>query len=330
MNLSLFQYDYPKELIAQHPLPQRDLSRMMVLHMLTGNICHNRVKNLPAYLRAGDLLVFNDTKVFPARLFAEKMEILLLGTVDQKQWRCLAKPLKKLSEGMVLHFSETLKGIVTKKSDDNVEIQFQCENVEEEIEKIGLPPLPPYIQRKSAKDYTAEDRERYQSIFAKNSGSAAAPTASFHFSRSLIENICQKGIDTAFVTLHVSRDTFLPIRENNVTQHKMHGERFCVPEETQKKIAQTKKNGGRVVAIGTTATRALESDWTQPGTHHYIYPGYSFKIVDGMLTNFHQPASTLLLLVSAFAGREFILESYKEAIVKRYRLFSYGDCMLIL
>ncbi|MDZ4224504.1 MAG: tRNA preQ1(34) S-adenosylmethionine ribosyltransferase-isomerase QueA, partial [bacterium] len=302
-----------------------------------GTICNDGVKNLPEYLHAGDLLVFNDTKVFPARIFAGKMEILLLGTVDhgpgtrdQKHWRCLAKPLKKIKEGMELVFSETLKGIVTQKTAEDIEIKFECENLEKELEKIGLPPLPPYIQRKSEADYTSEDRERYQSIFAKHKGSAAAPTASFHFSETLIETIRQKGIDTAFVTLHVSRDTFLPIREEEVTQHKMHGERFCVPEETQRKIAETKKNGGRVIAVGTTATRALESDWMQPITRHYIYPGYSFKIVDGILTNFHQPASTLLLLVSAFAGREFILQAYQEAIAQGYRLFSYGDCMLIL
>lgn len=231
---------------------------------------------------------------------------------------------------MELVFSDSLKAVVRKKTVEDIEIQFECENMEKELEKIGLPPLPPYIQRKSAADYTSEDRERYQSIFAKNSGSAAAPTASFHFSASLIETIRQKGIDTAFVTLHVSRDTFLPIREENVTEHKMHGERFLVPESTQRKIAETKKNGGRVIAIGTTATRALESDWSQPVTYHYIYPGYSFKIIDGMLTNFHQPASTLLLMVSAFAGREFVLQAYQEAIAQRYRLFSYGDCMLIL
>lgn len=330
MDINLFQYDYPKELIAQHPLKDRDASQMMVVHMLTGNICHDRVKNLAEYLRAEDLLVFNDTKVFSARLIAGKMEILLLETRDQRHWRCLVKPLKKIKEGMELVFSETLIGIVTKKTAEDIEIKFECENLEKELEKTGLPPLPPYIQRKSAADYTLEDRERYQSIFAKNSGSAAAPTASFHFSESLIETIRQKGIDTAFVTLHVSRDTFLPIREENVTEHKMHGERFLVPESTQRKIAETKKNGGRVIAVGTTATRALESDWSQPLTHHYIYPGYSFKIVDGMLTNFHQPASTLLLLVSAFAGRECIMESYKEAIAKQYRLFSYGDCMLLL
>ncbi|MDO8527263.1 MAG: S-adenosylmethionine:tRNA ribosyltransferase-isomerase, partial [Deltaproteobacteria bacterium] len=188
----------------------------------------------------------------------------------------------------------------------------------------------PYIQRKSAGDYTTEDRERYQSIFAKHKGSAAAPTASFHFSEKLMEAIKAKGVETATITLHVSRDTFLPIREEDVTQHKMHGERFHVPKETQEKIAQTKKNGGRVIAIGTTAVRALESDWSQPITTHYIYPGYKFKVVDGILTNFHQPGSTLILLVAAFAGRDFLLQSYREAISERYRLFSYGDCMLIL
>ena len=257
MNLSLFQYSYPPERIAQHPLSERDASRMMVLqrptseHMLTGNICHEWVKNLPEYLRAGDLLVFNDTKVFPARLIAGKIEILLLETTGQKTWTCLAKPLKKIKEGMELVFSESLKGVITKKTAEELEIKFETDDLEKELEKIGLPPLPPYIKRKSAADYTPEDRERYQSIFARHKGSAAAPTASLHFSEKLLETIKAKGIETAYCTLHVSRDTFLPIREEEVMRHKMHGEHFHVPEETKEKIGQTKKNGGRVIAVGT-------------------------------------------------------------------------------
>ena len=242
MDLSLFQYDYPQELIAQHPLPKRDSSRMMVLqrptdeHMLTGTICNEWVKNLPAYLQKGDLLVFNDTKVFPARLLSGKMEILLLEKCGPDEtWKCLGKPLKKLGEGLQLIFSENLKGTIIQNREDVLRIQFESKNFEEEIEKIGLPPLPPYIRRKSAADYTKEDRVRYQSIFARHKGSAAAPTASFHFSQKMLEAIKNKGIETATITLHVSRDTFLPIREADIQKHKMHGNVFTSPMKQKKK-----------------------------------------------------------------------------------------------
>lgn len=337
MDLDLFKYTFPQALIAQKPLPDRDLSRMMVLNRgfddrgVPGTIRHDGVKNLAGYLQTGDLLVFNDTKVFPARLLSGKMEILLLEkTSPDETWNCLGKPLKKLTKGLQLVFSENLKGTVVANKNDELIIQFESQSFEAELEKIGLPPLPPYIQRKSAADYTKEDRERYQSIFAQHKGSAAAPTASLHFSENLLKTIKVKGIETASITLHVSRDTFLPIRETDIRKHKMHGERFHIPETTKEKIARTKKTKGRVIAVGTTVVRALESDWNQSVTTHYIYPGYSFKIVDGILTNFHQPGSTLILLVSAFAGREFLLQSYQEAISERYRLFSFGDCMLIL
>lgn len=330
MDLTLFNYTFPKDLIAQHPLPRRDDSRMMVLQRAQKNWEHKKIQNLPDFLQAGDLLVLNDTKVFPARLMGEdgegkKIEILLLEQ-NENQWRCLGKPLKRIKEGMKIRFTEDFKGMIVGRQNGFLEIEFDGENVEGKIESAGLPPLPPYIRRK----IIPEDKERYQAIFARQTGSAAAPTASLHFSRELLETIQAKGIATAFVTLHVSSDTFLPIRAPDIRRHKMHGERFFISKETQEKIRRTKKNGGKVIAIGTTVARALESDWSQPVTHLFITPGFDFKIVGGLLTNFHQPCSTLLLLVCAFAGREFVLSAYQEAIQKKYRLFSYGDCMLII
>ncbi|MBI4125012.1 MAG: tRNA preQ1(34) S-adenosylmethionine ribosyltransferase-isomerase QueA [Deltaproteobacteria bacterium] len=321
--LSLYQYSYPKTLITQHPLPQRDQSRMMVVDRGRRAWDHRAIRDLPAILRPGDLLVFNDTRVFPARLLGkdQKIEILLLGK-NGAGWKALGKPFKKIAEGMHIDFGLGLKGTVVGKNGDGLEIRFNNEAL---LEKAGLPPLPPYIRRNPE----PADRERYQSIFAKNTGSAAAPTASFHFTEELVKKLKASGVETAFVTLHVSRDTFLPIRTDEVKQHKMHGERFFVPKETQTKIKQAKGEGRRVIAVGTTVVRALESDWSQSETKLFITPGFQFKIVDALLTNFHQPASTLLLMVSAFAGRELILNAYQEAIAHQYRLFSYGDSMLI-
>lgn len=327
----LFYYSYPKELIAQQPLPERDQSRMMVLDRTQKKWEHTLVKKFPSFLRKGDLLVFNDTKVFPARLLGwdeqkRPIEILLLEKNGNGSWCCLAKPLKKIKEGSKIYFAEDLSGIITKKEEAHVEIVLDDEN---RIEKVGLPPLPPYIQRKTKEDYSQLDKERYQSIFAERTGSAAAPTASLHFSQTLFNEIKFKNIETATITLHVSTDTFLPIREEDITKHKMHGERLEVPQETREKIKKAKAEKKRVLAIGTTVVRALESDWSKPTTNLFIYPGFEFKVVDGLLTNFHQPDSTLIALVASFAGREFLLEAYQEAITKQYRLFSYGDCMLL-
>ncbi|MDO8527068.1 MAG: tRNA preQ1(34) S-adenosylmethionine ribosyltransferase-isomerase QueA [Deltaproteobacteria bacterium] len=338
MDLKLFQYKYPSELIAQHPLPERDASRMMVLSHAEKTWRHDGVKNLPQHLKEGDVLVLNNTRVFPARLIGDvrcpmsaerKVEILLLNEIAANRWKCLAKPFKKISLGDEVHFAADFSGTVTDKTDGFVTMEFHVENFEKSLEQIGLPPLPPYIKRKTAGDYSPEDKTRYQSVFAQQKGSAAAPTASLHFSPELLKEIQNRGVKIAYVTLHVSTDTFLPIREDDVTQHKMHGESFVVPPETQEIVQKAKTEGRRVIAVGTTAARALESDWNQTSTEIFIYPGYHFKIIDGLLTNFHQPSSTLLLLVSALAGREFVLQSYAEAIKERYRLFSYGDCMLI-
>lgn len=325
-----FCYTYPKNLIAQQPLAQRDASRMMVLDRNQKKCRHDCFKNLPDYLEAGDLLILNDTKVFPARLLGtdeqnRKVEILLLEPINGDDvWNCLGKPLKKLKVGSNLYFSPQLGGTILHSAPDSLAIKLSGEP--KEINRIGLPPLPPYIRR----DITPEDKIRYQSIFAKNPGSAAAPTASFHFTNELLAEIKAKGVETAFITLHISRDTFLPIRTADVTQHKMHGERLVVPQETRQKILGAKKEKRRVIAVGTTVVRALESDWSKDKTELFITPGFPFKIVDVLLTNFHQPQSTLLLLVCAFAGREFILEAYHEAIAQQYRLFSYGDSMLFL
>ena len=334
MDLNLFSYSYPKSLIAQHPLPERDLSRMMVINRSQKSCEHKSIQDLPDILRASDLLIFNDTKVFPARLMGEDesgktIEILLLNQKGNG-WNCLGKPLKRIKVGMEIYFAENFSGTITKKENGFLEIEFHAENLREQLEKIGLPPLPPYIKRKTALDYSKEDKERYQSLFAKNDGSAAAPTASLHFSEALLKKIAAKNIEAAFVTLHVSTDTFLPIRAEKIADHKMHGENFFVPKETREKIARAKKEKRRVIAVGTTAVRALESDWSKETTHLFITPGFKFKIVDAMLTNFHQPESTLLVLVSAFAGRELILRAYTEAMEQKYRLFSYGDCMLVV
>lgn len=330
MDLALFDYTFPKELIAQHPLPRRDASRMMVLFRAQKKWEHKGISDLPEFLRTGDLLVFNDTKVFPARLLgvdaAERpLEILLLERRGNR-WTCLGKPLKKIKEGLQIFFAKDLKGTITKKETGFLEIEFDGEDVEEKIEMAGLPPLPPYVRRK----IISEDKERYQAIFAKHPGSAAAPTASLHFSQKLLKTIEDKRIQTAFVTLHISSDTFLPIRVQDIREHKMHGERFFIAKETQEKIRQTKKDQRRVIAVGTTVARVLESDWTKPITELFITPGFDFRIIDGILTNFHQPCSTLLLLVSAFAERDFVLDAYQEVIHQKYRLFSYGDCMLII
>lgn len=325
MNLDLFRYTYPKNLIAQRPLAKRDASRMMVLSREQKKWSHHSFQELSTFLQPGDLMVFNDTRVFPARLFGKdpqqrKAEILLLEK-NEIGWKGFGKPFKKMKVGLTLDFGEGLVGTVTKKNEEELEIELKGKHAEEKIERVGLPPLPPYIRRAAE----PQDRERYQSIFAKETGSAAAPTASLHFTKDLMEKLKARGVELAFITLHVSRDTFLPIRVQEISQHKMHGERFFIPKETAEKIKRAK----RVMAVGTTVVRALESDWSKDKTDLFITPGFEFKVVDALLTNFHQPASTLLLLVSAFASREFILEAYQEAITQKYRLFSYGDCMLI-
>lgn len=363
MKLADFNYTYPEHLVAQRPLKRRDASRMMVINRLEKTFEHSSVKNFPDFLNAGDLVVINNSRVFPARLFGKresgsKVEILLLKEMKTKEmiWSAIATRKKRLKEGEILFFDGDLTARILKNDYDELILKFFTDrDFYEMIEKTGLPPLPPYIKRGNAEDYTEEDRKRYQTVYAKHIGSAAAPTAGFHITKEILERCRNKGARIAEVTLHVGLDTFSPVRTEDIKDHKMHGERFFVSEDVIRNIEKTKKAGGRVVAIGTTTVRALESALSagaetlnqskekkpsgEPdhfafqarnnGTHLFIFPGYKFKIVDAILTNFHQPMSTLLMMISAFAGKEFILEMYKEAIEKRYRLFSYGDCMLL-
>lgn len=371
MRISDFDYKYPEELVAQRPPAKRDSSRMLVVNRWTRSSIDSSVTKLPSFLNNGDLIVVNDTKVFPARLIGEKAsggeaEILLLEKAGRDElWTAIATRQKRLKPGTKIKFDERLTGEIIENRGKGIVIQFYTsathKNVEEIIWQIGLPPLPPYIIRKERKDYTKEDRDRYQTIYAKNIGSSAAPTAGLHLTEEIISECKKKGVRFAPLTLHIGLDTFAPIRTDNIEKHKMHGEKYSIPDKTINEIMRAKKHGGRVVAIGTTTVRALESafghndaaagpfvshngayrwphlqDKTQTAiynlrsTNLFIYPGYKFKVVDAMLTNFHQPKSTLLMLVSAFAGTEFILQMYEEAIKKRYKLFSYGDCMLIL
>jgi S-adenosylmethionine:tRNA ribosyltransferase-isomerase len=339
MKLSDFNYTYPEELVAQRPLERRDESKMMFVNRASDSFEHSSVRDFPNYLNKGDLLVINDSKVLPVRLLGKRksgghIEILLLREIDAKDgiWECLATRKKRIKIGDKINFDQKLTAEVIKKDDASIVIRFQTrQNIYTLIEQIGLPPLPPYIKREHRNDYTEEDRKRYQTIYAKNVGSAAAPTAGFHLSQTILESCQNRGVNIAPITLHVGIDTFSPVRVDDIENHKMHGESFSISEETLQMIKKTKENGGRVVAVGTTTVRALESaDVIGNDTNLFITPGYKFKLVDAMLTNFHQPKSTLIMMVSAFAEREFILKMYEEAIQNRYRLFSYGDCMLII
>ena len=348
MKLSDFDFEYPEDLIATVPLEDRSASKMMVLDRGTRTVKHSFVRTLPDFLKSGDLLIFNDTRVFPARLLGKKdtggkIDILLLKRVSIEPcvFQCITDQTAKLKTGAKLLFENDLTAKVVGRQGDSllVEINDPCL-----IEAVGHVPIPPYIRSKRAKAGSEDlilDRSRYQTIFAKTGGSSAAPTAGLHFTENLLADLRKKGVDTAAVTLHVGLDTFSPVRVDKITDHKMHGEEYIIPEETAEKIDRTKKRGGKVVAVGTTSVRALESYFQSKGsadaskeahsrTEMFIYPGYKFGIVDAILTNFHQPKSTLIMMVSAFAGKDFIFDSYREAIKERYRLFSYGDCMLIL
>ncbi|OGQ56351.1 MAG: tRNA preQ1(34) S-adenosylmethionine ribosyltransferase-isomerase QueA [Deltaproteobacteria bacterium RIFCSPLOWO2_02_FULL_50_16] len=344
MDLKLFDYRYPKELIAQHPLPEREASRLMVLDRRQQSWEHRRFVDLLEYFKAGDVLVLNDSKVFPARLYGidrkeRRFEVLLLSQKSPFQWTCLASPMKPIKEGVSLNFDGKITGHLVREGDGALIVFEPHPNLEEVLDQIGLPPLPPYIQRSYNGEGDAEDRERYQTIYAEKRGSAAAPTAGFHFSQKILEGLTSMGVKIIYVTLHISRDTFLPVRVATIEDHRMHGESFEVSEETARVINEAKREGRRLTAVGTTTARALESAYSpktegveplQKMTSLFIKPGDAFKVVDRLLTNFHQPQSTLLMMVSALAGREFILEAYQEAICQKYRLFSYGDCMLIV
>ena len=340
MSLHDYYYDLPEELIAQDPLEDRSSSRLMVLDKNTGEIEHHIFKDIIDYLNPNDCLVINDTKVIPARLFGvkkdtgAKIEVLLLKRRENDIWETLVKPGKKAKPGTVIDFGDgILTGTVIETVDDgNRLIQFSYEGIFEEIlDRLGQMPLPPYIT------HQLKDKNRYQTVYAKNEGSAAAPTAGLHFTKELLQEIEEMGVKIAHVTLHVGLGTFRPVKVDTIEEHHMHSEFYIVEESEAKKINDTKANGGRVICVGTTSCRTLESATGDDGilkagsgwTEIFIYPGYKFKILDCLITNFHLPESTLVMLVSALAGREHILNAYQEAIKERYRFFSFGDAMFI-
>lgn len=342
MKKSDFYYDLPEELIAQDPLADRSSSRLLVLDKKTGEISHRIFKNITEYLNPGDCLVINDTRVIPARLIGKRMaegatasvELLLLKHLENGCWECLAKPGKKLREGAMVSFGEGLlkAKVVEVKDDGNRIVEFIYDGIFEEIlDKLGEMPLPPYITHK------LNEKERYQTVYAKNEGSAAAPTAGLHFTNDLLEQIEKMGVKIARVTLHVGLGTFRPVKEDDILNHHMHTESYVVTQEAADLINSTKKNGGRVICVGTTSCRTIESASTEDGILHagsddtsiFIYPGYKFKMMDALITNFHLPESTLLMLISAFSDRDTILKTYAEAIKEKYRFFSFGDAMFI-
>ena len=338
MKKSDFYYDLPEELIAQHPAQRRDESRLMVLRKGGGMPEHMHFYDLPQLLKPGDCLVMNDSRVIPARLYGRRetggaVEVLLLRD-NGDAWECLTRPGRKTRLGTKLYFGdgELTAEVIEELSGGNKLLRFEYEGVFMEVlEKLGQMPLPPYIHERLA------DPERYQTVYSKQSGSAAAPTAGLHFTQELLEQIKKRGIKTAFVTLHVGLGTFRPVKEDDILRHEMHSEYCEIPEETAEIINKTRADGGRIIAVGTTTCRTLES-WAEPdGTLHsksgftdiFIFPGYKFKIIDGLITNFHLPESTLIMLVSALAGRERILNAYKDAVRENYRFFSFGDAMYI-
>ena len=341
MDVKDFYFDLPQELIAQDPLEDRSSSRLLVLDKKTGEIEHHTFRDIVSYLKKGDCLVINDTKVIPARLFGvkedtqAKIEVLLLKRKENDIWETLVKPGKKAKPGTVISFGDgLLKGTVVDVIEDgNRLIQFSYEGIFEEIlDQLGQMPLPPYIT------HQLKDKNRYQTVYAKHEGSAAAPTAGLHFTKELLKEIEDMGVTIAHVTLHVGLGTFRPVKVDNVLDHHMHSEFYVVEEEEAKKVNDAKKNGGRVICVGTTSCRTVESATGEDGilkagsgwTDIFIYPGYRFKILDGLITNFHLPESTLVMLVSALAGRDHVLHAYEEAIKERYRFFSFGDATLII
>ncbi len=341
MEVKEFDYELPQELIAQDPLEDRSSSRLMHVDRKTGEVSHHVFRDVLRFLKPGDCLVMNNTKVIPARLYGARedtgagIELLLLKRMENDVWETLVKPGKKCRLGARFVFGEgLLRGeIIEVKEDGNRLIHFEYEGIFEEIlDQLGQMPLPPYIT------HELKDKNRYQTVYAKHEGSAAAPTAGLHFTKELLEQLHEAGIKTAEVTLHVGLGTFRPVKVENVLEHHMHSEFYMINEEAAKTINETRAEGGRIICVGTTSCRTLESAAAEDGsiqacsgwTEIFIYPGYRFKIMDGLITNFHLPKSTLLMLVSAFAGREHMLAAYEEAVKERYRFFSFGDAMIIL
>lgn len=343
MLVSEFDYNLPKELIAQVPLEKRDQSRMMVLDRDKGKIFHSHFQHFPEFLKNGDVLVLNNSKVIPARVWGQRkdaeIEFLFLKETQKGTWEVLCRPAKKVKPGDIIQFSASLQGEVIKEErEGHKHIRFGAADVLAELKTIGYAPLPPYIKRKkSQRDIRSKDLERYQTVFAKTEGSIAAPTAGLHFTPALLNSIKAKGVAVTEITLDVGLATFQPVRTKRVEDHPMLEERIIITERTARTINTAKKERIAVTAVGTTSVRALESAFTKdgvkPGTFEtdlFIFPGYSFQVLDRLLTNFHLPKSTLLMLVSAFAGLDFLKKAYAEAIRHKYRFYSYGDCMLIL
>ena len=341
LRTSDYNFELPEELIAQDPLEDRSSSRLLVLKRKNGNVEHRTFKDIVGYLRAGDCLVLNNTKVIPARLLGVKedtgaaVEVLLLKRHENDVWETLVKPGKKLRQGAKMVFGDGLlkAEVMEVVEEGNRLVKFYYEGIWEEVlDQLGEMPLPPYITHK------LQDKNRYQTVYAKYEGSAAAPTAGLHFTNELLEELREKGVRLAYVTLHVGLGTFRPVKVDNVLEHHMHTEYYQVSQEAADIINDTKKNGGRVICVGTTSCRTVESAADENGkleeccgnTDIFIYPGYRFKVLDGLITNFHLPESTLVMLVSAFAGRKHVLAAYEEAIKQRYRFFSFGDAMAIL
>ena len=341
MKTSDFYYDLPENLIAQTPVEPRDSSRLMVLHKTSGKIEHKIFKDLTDYLEPGDCLVINDTRVIPARIYGVKeetgagVEFLLLSQKENDVWGCLCKPGKRAKTGTRFSFGEgKLLGevVAIDRDEGNRFVKFSCDgNIYAVLDEIGSMPLPPYIKEK------LEDKERYQTVYSKALGSAAAPTAGLHFTPDMLEEIRKKGVNIAEITLHVGLGTFRPVKVEDVTKHKMHTEHYIVPQEAADMINRTKKNKGRVIAVGTTSCRTIESVAAKNGcicadeddTSIFIYPGFEFKCMDALITNFHLPESTLIMLVSAFAGYDNIMNAYNTAVKEKYRFFSFGDAMFI-
>ena len=335
-----FYYDLPPELIAQTPIERRDASRLLVLNKETGEREHRHFYDLPSYLQKGDCLILNDSRVLPARLLGQRLpgggacEVLLLIDRGDKVWECLVRPGKKMRPGARLTFGngELTAEVVEEVSGGNRLVRFHYEGIFLEVlERLGKMPLPPYIKEE------LQDKERYQTVYSKVSGSAAAPTAGLHFTKDLLEQIAAMGVGIGYVTLHVGLGTFRPVKEDEITEHEMHSEYCVIPAETADLINRTKQSGGRVICVGTTSCRTLESWAEEDGTVRpsagwtdiFIYPGYRFKVMDCLVTNFHLPESTLVMLVSALAGREHILSAYEEAVREKYRFLCFGDAMLI-
>ena len=342
MKVDLFDFDLPEELIAQTPLEDRSSSRLMVLNKETGNLEHTIFKNVKNYLKKGDCLVLNDTKVLPARLFGikeetgAKVEVLLLTQQEGDRWETLVKPAKRIKKGTKIHFGD---GLLTAVCVEELEhggriIDFQYDGIFYEIlDTLGEMPLPPYIKEQ------LEDQDRYQTVYARERGSAAAPTAGLHFTEDLLKELKQAGIHIAFITLHVGLGTFRPVSVEDIDEHEMHSEYYQMTEQTAQLLNEVKQSGGRIISVGTTSTRTLETiasacngkfQQTSGWTNIFIYPGYEFKAIDGLITNFHLPKSTLIMLVSSLAGRENVINAYNIAVKERYRFFSFGDAMLII